>query len=138
MHIGEAASKAGLPAKTIRFYEEIGLVTPATRSDNGYRTYADRDVHVLRFLHRSRSLGFSVEDCRELLALYRDKNRASANVKAVAMARVSDIETKIAQLGSMKATLTDLAEKCHGNDKPDCPILDDLAGVEALADTKRL
>jgi Cu(I)-responsive transcriptional regulator len=129
MHIGEAATKAGLPAKTIRFYEEIGLVKPALRAENGYRSYADRDVHVLQFLHRARSLGFSVEDCRELLALYQDRRRASSDVKAVALARIVDIETKIEELQSMKAALSHLAKKCHGDDRPDCPILDDLAGA---------
>lgn len=128
MNIGEAASKTGLPAKTIRFYEEIGLVAPAVRSENGYRVYGDRDVHVLRFLNRARSLGFRVEECRELLAMYRDKKRASADVKAMALARIENIDEKIAQLRSMKATLAHLAEACHGDDKPDCPILDDLAG----------
>lgn len=128
MLIGEAARETGLPAKTIRFYEEIGLVTPAARSDNGYRTYGDRDVHVLRFLHRARNLGFSVSGCRELLALYQDKSRASADVKSVALARIEDINSKIAQLNAMKATLSHLAEACHGDDMPDCPILDDLAG----------
>jgi Cu(I)-responsive transcriptional regulator len=129
MHIGEAANKAGLPAKTIRFYEEIGLMKPVMRAENGYREYAERDVRVLQFLNRARSLGFSVEDCRELLALYQDRSRASADVKAVALARVDDIEAKIAQLQSMKATLNHLVERCHGDDKPDCPILDDLAGA---------
>jgi len=129
MHIGEAASKAGLPAKTIRFYEEIGLVKPALRAENGYRNYADRDVHILRFLHRARSLGFSVENCRELLALYQDRRRASSNVKVVALAHIEDIEAKIEELQSMKATLTHLAKKCHGDERPDCPILDDLAGA---------
>lgn len=129
MNIGQAAIKAGLASKTIRFYEQIGLVTPAIRAENGYRTYAERDVHILRYLQRARSLGFTVEECRELLALYEDKNRASADVKALALAHIKDIENKIAELKSMKETLSHLAAKCLGDEKPDCPILDDLAGI---------
>ncbi len=128
MNIGEAADKAGLPRKTIRFYEEIGLVSPPVRAGNGYRTYDDRDVHVLRFVQRARSLGFTVEECRELLGLYGDENRASADVKALALRRINDIEGKIRDLRGLKSTLMHLAERCHGDDRPDCPILDDLAG----------
>lgn len=127
MNISEAAEQAGLPPKTIRYYEDIGLVAPARRRDNGYRDYAERDVHMLRFLSRARGLGFSVADCRALVALYGDRDRKSADVKEIALNRVADIDAKIAELHAMRATLVDLAEHCHGDDRPDCPIIDDLA-----------
>lgn len=132
MNISEAAKQAGLPAKTIRYYEDIGLVAPAHRRDNGYRDYAARDVHMLRFLSRARSLGFSVEECRALVALYANTDRKSADVKEIALNRVADIDTKISKLQSMRATLVELAETCHGDDRPDCPIIDDLAKRIAL------
>ena len=100
---------------------------PARRRDNGYRDYAERDVHMLRFLSRARGLGFSVADCRALVALYVDKDRKSADVKGIALNRVADIDAKITELRAMRATLVDLAENCHGDDRPDCPIIDDLA-----------
>ena len=128
MNIGEAAARSGLPAKTIRYYEEIGLASSAARLPNGYRDYAERDVHTLKFLHRARDLGFSVEDCRILAALYTDRNRKSADVKALALARIADIDRKLAGLQGLRRTLLHLAERCHGDDRPDCPILDDLAG----------
>ncbi|MEP4378485.1 MAG: Cu(I)-responsive transcriptional regulator [Alphaproteobacteria bacterium] len=127
MNISEAAAQAGLPTKTIRYYEDIGLVEPARRRDNGYRDYADRDVHMLRFLSRARGLGFSVADCRALVALYADTDRKSADVKEIALNRVADIDAKIVELQAMRATLVDLSENCHGDDRPDCPIIDDLA-----------
>ncbi len=127
MNIGTAAEQSGVPAKTIRYYEEIELIAPASRGANGYRDYDERDVHTLRFLKRSRGLGFSVEICRELLSLYRDPVRASAQVKAIAHERIAEIDEKIGELESMRATLAHLAARCHGDDKPDCPILDDLA-----------
>ncbi|MBT3400606.1 MAG: Cu(I)-responsive transcriptional regulator [Rhodospirillaceae bacterium] len=127
MNISEAGERAGLPTKTIRYYEDIGLVEPARRRDNGYRDYAERDVHMLRFLSRARGLGFSVADCRALVALYVDKDRKSADVKGIALNRVADIDAKITELRAMRATLVDLAENCHGDDRPDCPIIDDLA-----------
>ncbi|MGR3494820.1 Cu(I)-responsive transcriptional regulator [Citreimonas sp.] len=126
MNIGEVAAKAGLPAKTIRYYEEIGLVTPA-RDSNGYRAFRSTDVHKLAFLARARALGFSIEDCRMLLALYEDDTRASGDVKRVAREHLARIDEKIAQLGAMRDTLGDLVEACHGDDRPDCPILKDLA-----------
>ncbi|MEK9660703.1 MAG: Cu(I)-responsive transcriptional regulator [Alphaproteobacteria bacterium] len=129
MNISEAAAQSGLPAKTIRYYEEIGLVAPAARRENGYRDYAERDVHTLRFLNRARDLGFSVEDCRALATLYTDRNRKSADVKALAQARIDDIDRKITELRAMRRTLQHLAERCHGDHRPDCPILDDLAGI---------
>ena len=128
MTIGDAASLSGLPIKTIRYYEEIGLVNPA-RSAQGYRDFADRDVHDLRFLARSRSLGFSIEDCRTLLALYRDRGRSSADVKAVAKEHIARVKRKIAELESMRDTLETLVSRCHGDARPDCPILEDLGGL---------
>lgn len=127
MNISEAAEQAGLPTKTIRYYEEIGLVEPARRRDNGYRDYAERDVHMLRFLSRARGLGFSVADCRALVTLYADTGRKSADVKEIALNRVAEIDGKISELQAMRATLVNLAETCHGDDRPDCPIIDDLA-----------
>ncbi len=127
MNIGQAAERTGLSAKTIRYYEDIDLVTPARRRDNGYRDYADRDIHMLQFIARARDLGFSVEDCRTLLALYSDTGRKSADVKDIALRRVADIDAKIEALRGMRATLAHLADKCHGDDRPDCPILDDFA-----------
>ncbi len=127
MNIGQAALASGLPAKTIRYYEEIGLVEPARRG-NGYRAYSGAHLHNLRFLARARSLGFSIQECRRLLSLYDDGNRASADVKILAQAHIASIEEKITQLDGMKATLTGLVAACHGDDRPDCPILDDLAG----------
>ena len=126
MNIGDAAEQSGLPAKTIRYYEDIGLITP-DRAGNGYRDFSENHIHKLKFLHRSRNLGFSIEDCRMLLSLYEDKNRASGEVRSVAKEHLGTIETKIAELQSMHATLSDLVHKCHGDDRPDCPILDELS-----------
>ncbi len=127
MNIGQAETLTGLPAKTIRYYEEIGLVVPA-RQGNGYRDYGETDVHKLAFLHRARGLGFSVEECRTLLSLYQDRHRASADVKTIAEGHLARIESKIAELQSLRRTLAHLIEACHGDARPDCPILDDLAG----------
>ena len=127
MNIGQASRASGLPAKTIRYYEDIGLVEPARRG-NGYRAYSGAHLHNLRFLARARSLGFSIEDCRKLLSLYEDRHRASGDVKKMAQTHIASIEEKIAQLEGMKATLAGLVAACHGDDRPDCPILDDLAG----------
>jgi Cu(I)-responsive transcriptional regulator len=134
MNIGTAADQANLPPKTIRYYEEIGLVTPS-RAENGYRDYSENDVHRLRFLQRSRSLGFTIDECRLLLSLYDDKNRASADVKAVALEKVTEIDRKIADLQSLRDTLATLAKHCHGDGRPDCPIIDDLAGEAANTGT---
>lgn len=129
MNIGEAAARSGVPAKTIRYYEEVGLIRPAPRAGNGYRDYGQRDVHVLRFVQRARSLGFSVQDCRQLLALYQDPGRASAEVKALTARRIADIDRKMEELAGMRATLVELARSCHGDERPECPILDDLAAL---------
>ena len=127
MNIGEAAARSGVPAKTIRYYEDVGLIRPAPRAGNGYRAYSQRDVHVLSFVQRARSLGFSVQDCRQLLALYQNPARASAEVKALTERRIAEIDRKIKELAGMRATLLELAESCHGDARPECPILDDLA-----------
>ena len=134
MNIGEAARRSGLTTKTIRFYEDIGLVPAAGRDVNGYRRYGEREVHLLHFVHRARSLGFGVEQCRELLQLYADRDRASADVKAIAQARIADIDRKIAELEAMKATLAELVTRCHGDDRPDCPILEGLAAAGTTVD----
>ena len=131
MNIGDAAERSGLPAKTIRYYEDIRLVKPA-RGENGYRDYSSEDVHRLRFLQRARGLGFSVEECRQLLSLYGDKRRESADVKAVAEAKLIEIDRKIAELVSLQKTLRHLVHACHGDDRPDCPILDELSGADPV------
>ncbi len=130
MNIGETAEKSGLPAKTIRYYEDIGLIAPL-RSANGYRDFGAADLHKLAFIARARALGFSIEDCRSLLALYEDAGRASADVKRIAQEHLGRIEEKIAQLQSMQDTLSDLVQACCGDHRPDCPILGDLAGALA-------
>lgn len=127
MNIGNAAARSGLPPKTIRYYEDIGLVRPR-RSANGYRDFADTDLHKLAFLARARSLGFTIEDCRALLALYEDRKRTSADVKRVAEEHLARIDRKLAELESMRHVLGRLVERCHGDDRPECPIIDDLAG----------
>ena len=128
MNIGEAAALSGVTTKTIRYYESIGPIAPAPRTVGGYRSYGDNDVAFLNFIHRARGLGFSVADVNGLLELYHDKNRASADVKALATRHVKSIDTKIAELETIRSTLRHLIEKCHGDDWPACPILDDLAG----------
>lgn len=127
MNIGDVAEAVGLPPKTIRYYEEIGLVRPA-RGANGYRDFSESDLHKLKFLGRSRALGFSIEDCRALLALYEDDQRASAEVRRIARRHLSEIERKIADLNALRDTLDHLVETCAGDDRPDCPILADLSG----------
>ncbi|MBZ3693923.1 Cu(I)-responsive transcriptional regulator [Phyllobacterium calauticae] len=128
MNIGHASEKSGLPAKTIRYYEDIGLLKP-DRSDNGYRDYSMSDVHKLRFLQRSRGLGFSVEECRQLLALYEDKERASSDVKSIARTKLKEIERKITELRELQHTLQHLVAHCHGDQRPDCPILESISGT---------
>ncbi len=127
MTIGQAAAASGVSAKMIRYYESIGLLRPADRSDSGYRHYEEADVHTLRFVRRARDLGFAVAEIADLLALWQDRDRASAQVKNLALAHVAGLERKIADLKAMVATLSTLAARCGGNDRPDCPIIDDLA-----------
>ena len=129
MNIGTAAAKSGVPPKTIRYYESIGLIPSADRAANQYRVYNDVDVQTLRFIQRARGLGFSVEDVASLLALWQDRNRASAEVKALALKRIEHVERKMRALESMRRALLELAEKCQGDDRPECPILDELAGA---------
>lgn len=129
MNVSEAARRSGLPAKTIRYYEDVGLIRPG-RAANGYRDYTGDDVHSLAFLKRARGLGFSIEDCRQLMALYRDKSRASHDVREIAVAHVAAIDDKIAELQSMRRTLDTLVAACHGDHRPDCPILEDMAGAK--------
>lgn len=128
MNVSQAARMSGLPAKTIRYYEELGLLKPA-RADNGYRDYSPDDIHRLAFLRRARGLGFSLDDCRQLMALYADRSRASQDVRSIAVAHVDAIGEKIRELESMRRTLSRLIHACHGDDRPDCPILDDMAGT---------
>lgn len=129
MNIGDAATASGVSAKMIRHYEAIGLLVPA-RSANGYRVYAERDVAVLRFIRHARDLGFPLEDVRRLLALWQDRGRASAEVKQLALAHVAALESKADTLRRMAASLRHLAAHCHGDARPDCPILEDLARKE--------
>lgn len=132
MNIGEAATRSGVSAKMIRYYESIGLITAPARTAAQYRVYTPDDVHTLRFVRRSRDLGFSLEETRELLALWRDKSRASADVKNLAMAHVRELEEKAAELKAMADTLRHLATHCHGDHRPDCPILADFAATSPV------
>ncbi|MFN3945254.1 MAG: Cu(I)-responsive transcriptional regulator [Allosphingosinicella sp.] len=127
MNIGQAAEASGVSAKMIRYYEQTALISPAARTDAGYRTYSDDDVHTLRFIRRARDLGFTVEGIAELLSLWRDRSRQSADVKEMALGHVAALRRKIAELEGMAATLQTLAECCSGDNRPDCPILKDLA-----------
>jgi|TARA_R110002072_G_scaffold36053_1_gene106121 MerR family copper efflux transcriptional regulator len=127
INIGEAAKRSGIAAKTIRYYESIGLVEAAGRSQSGYRLYSRSEVEVLRFINRARSLGFSVQQVSDLLALWQDRNRASSQVKELAEAQVASIDQKVSELLTMRKTLIQLMEQCQGDSRPDCPILEDLA-----------
>lgn len=127
MNIGEAASASGISAKMIRHYESINLIKQSTRTDAGYRTYTNSDLHTLRFIKRGRSLGFSLDQIRDLLSLWNDSHRASADVKAIALTHVNDLEKRIAELSEMRDTLQDLAKSCSGDARADCPILRGLA-----------
>ncbi|KJZ21058.1 Cu(I)-responsive transcriptional regulator [Loktanella sp. S4079] len=129
MNISEVETRTGLPAKTIRYYEDIGLVTPARRT-NGYRDFSDKDAHKLAFLARARALGFSIEDCRNLLALWEDQTRASSDVREIAKHHLVEIEAKIQGLMAMRDTLSDLVHQCAGDSRPDCPILKGLEGSQ--------
>ncbi len=125
--IGRVAEMTGVSAKTIRYYESTGLLTPPERADNGYRVYGERAVHQLRFVKRARDLGFSVEDVGNLLALWADEKRESVEVKRLAVLHLAEIESKIAALEGLRATMRTLIECCHGDARPDCPILESLA-----------
>lgn len=126
MNIGDAAKASGVSAKMIRYYEQTGLIPPADRTSSGYRDYSDKDVHVLRFIRRSRDLGFSVAEITELLALWQDRSRQSADVKALARSHITALRQKIDNLQQMADTLQTLADCCAGDHRPDCPILSDL------------
>jgi len=128
MKIGEVAQVTNLPSKTIRYYEDIGLFKPS-RDDNGYRWFNEQNLHKLEFVGRARALGFSIEDCRNLLDLYDDKDRASADVKKIAKEHLKLIDTKIVELNAMRATLWHLIKNCAGDHRPDCPILENLAAL---------
>jgi Cu(I)-responsive transcriptional regulator len=128
-NIGEAAEATGVSAKMIRHYEEIGLVPKAGRTVAGYRIYRDADVHVLRFIRRARDMGFTMKEISGLLGLWQNKRRASADVKRLAAKHMADLDARIAELQGMRRTLEHLVHCCHGDDRPDCPILDDLAGA---------
>lgn len=128
-NISEASKAANLPAKTIRYYEEIGLVV-APRSGNGYRCYSETEIQKLRFVQRSRSLGFTIENCRTLLSLYEDKGRASKDVKQIAKNHLLEVDAKIRELNDLRENLNHLIEHCAGDARPDCPIIDDLSASE--------
>ncbi|QQR38012.1 Cu(I)-responsive transcriptional regulator [Devosia rhizoryzae] len=127
MNIGQAAERSGVSAKMIRYYEGIGLITAPARTGSNYRVYGEDEVHVLRFIKRARTLGFSVEETATLLGLWQDRSRASAEVRDIAKEHIVALETKIAELNGMVLTLKHLVHCCHGDDRPDCPILEDLA-----------
>jgi MerR family copper efflux transcriptional regulator len=128
--IGEAASRSGMPPKTIRFYEQIGLIRPAQRFANQYRAYSEKDVHTLKFVHCARNLGFSLKDIQALLSLYRDRRRASRDVKRLALQHIAEVDRRISELTAIRNAIGGLAEKCHGDDRPQCPILDGLEASE--------
>ncbi|MEO7055430.1 MAG: Cu(I)-responsive transcriptional regulator [Caldimonas sp.] len=126
MNIGQAASQAGVSAKMVRHYESLGLLPKIARTDSGYRQYEDRDVHTLRFIRRGRDLGFSMAEIADLLKLWQNRRRASADVKRIALAHVADLDRRMAEMAAMKKTLENLADCCKGDDRPGCPILDEL------------
>ena len=128
MNIGEAAARSGISAKMLRHYESLGLLGRVARSEAGYRQYGDKDVHTLRFIRRARDLGFSIAEITELLHLWQDRGRASSEVKRIALAHVADLERRLAEMQAMQRTLKELARCCHGDARPDCPILDKLGG----------
>jgi MerR family transcriptional regulator, copper efflux regulator len=131
MTISRVAAASGISAKMIRYYEATGLLPTASRTASGYRLYSETDLHLLRFIRRARGLGFTLEQTGELLALWQDRNRASADVKALAESHIAALEAKITELASMRDTLRNLLAGCHGDQRPDCPILDDLAASTA-------
>ncbi|HYM01880.1 MAG TPA: Cu(I)-responsive transcriptional regulator [Stellaceae bacterium] len=127
MKIGDVSAATGLPAKTIRYYESVGLIEPPARSDGNYRIYDANRVATLRFVHHARTLGFSIEEVGALVALWRDKRRASADVRRLAAGHLDDIDTRITELRRMRHALQGLVDRCHGNERPECPILNELA-----------
>ena len=132
-NIGEAAARSGVSSKMIRHYEDIGLIPKARRTVSGYRAYAESDVHMLRFIRHARVLGFSIRQIGELLGLWQNRRRRSSDVRKLALAQIADLEARIAETQAMKATLEHLVHCCHGDERPDCPILDDLAEVTGSA-----
>jgi Cu(I)-responsive transcriptional regulator len=134
MNIGDAAQRSGISAKMIRHYEELGLIRPAARTAAGDRVYDDREVHTLRFIRRARDLGFSIKEIQRLLGLWQNRRRASADVRRIAKAHIAELDEKIRELKSMRATLETLVQTCHGDERPDCPILEDLAASAAKRD----
>ena len=126
MNIGRVSLASGVSQRMIRHYEKIGLIGPASRRDSGYRDYGERDLHTLRFIGRARDVGFPIEEIRQLLALWNDRDRSSADVKALALARAAELKRKARDLNEMRGALEDLASRCHGDDRPDCPILGGL------------
>lgn len=137
MQIGEAARHTGVSAKMIRHYEAIGLIKSPLRTESGYRVYSDNEVHTLRFISQARDLGFSVEQMEDLLALWRDRSRASADVKAIAMQHILVLQEKARALQAMSDTLQHLADHCHGDDRPDCPIIEGFASASPPPARKR-
>src|ERR1700752_4386156 len=133
MNIGEAARASGVSAKMIRYYESVGLLAAKGRTAAGYRVYGSQEIHSLRFVRQARRLGFLVDDIRKLLALWHDRSRASAEVKAIALEHVAELDRPIAALSEMSDTLSHLAHHCHGDDRPDCPIIERLASDRTLA-----
>lgn len=137
MNIGQASKASGVSVKMIRYYESIGLIKSPLRTDSGYRVYSDNDFHTLRFISQARDLGFSVEQMEDLLALWRDRSRASADVKAIAMQHIEALQEKARALQAMSDTLKHLADHCHGDDRPECPIIEGFAAAAAPAAVKR-
>ena len=127
MNIGEAAKRSGVTAKMIRHYESLGLLKQARRTASGYRLYDDPDVHTLRFIRRARDLGFSIKEIQQLVGLWQNRRRASGDVRRIAQGHISALDAKIAELQGMRRSLEQLVHHCHGDHRPDCPILDDLA-----------
>ena len=132
MNISTAAAKAGLTVKTVRYYDSIGLITPYQNPQTGYRDYAEADIAKLQFVGTARRFNFSVEECRELLSLYEDKNRSSETVKALTVQKITEIEDRLAELTALRDQLAHLAQSCHGDHRPDCPILDAFSTRDGL------
>ena len=128
-NIGEASTRSGVSTKMIRHYETLGLLPSVTRTDSGYRQYSPREVHTLRFVRRGRDLGFSMAEIAELVQLWQNPRRASSNVKRIATAHIADLDRRMAEMAQMRRTLSRLADCCHGDQRPDCPILEDLERI---------